>query len=96
MQDDLCRIGVFSAREKHIIDGEWSEVVEGVMKREGEDAKTKKAEVAAMASHTIVEIGDNSQCHACGKTSESFEGTLKKCTACSKASYCTKDCQKQR
>lgn len=99
--DALCHVSTCTAEEKEVMDESWSHLVGMLMKMMGLDAKSKKARAATASSsqstgqevsaQALVELGDDSQCHNCRKA---LTGVPKKCSACGKAYYCNRECQK--
>ena len=85
--ESLRRVSICTGEEKEIIDEKWSGLVGMFMEMIGLDARSKKAKSAANASPPVVSVpkGDDSQCHGCKKSRESFSVALLKCAACGSA-----------
>jgi hypothetical protein len=88
VKEDLCHVGVCSSEEKEVVEEVWSGLLGRLIESVSEDAKMEKRQAE-------VQPRDSTQCHSCGKTSGTIAGSLKNCSACKKAWYCSTDCQKQ-
>ncbi|KAK1595345.1 uncharacterized protein LY79DRAFT_547449 [Colletotrichum navitas] len=92
----LCRVKECSAKAKAILEECWLTLLERLT---GMAQTTSKQHTGPQAittsSSSAVELDDRSRCHGCGSNRESFATPLKKCSACGKAWYHSRDCQRQ-
>lgn len=95
VREELCTVGSCTEKEKDALKENWSQLVGGSMKSLGQDARSKKELAAVMESLTVNDgIGDR-MCYGCYRTRGELKASLKKCSACGKAWYCSTECQKK-
>lgn len=81
--EELRRVEVCTEDEKSIADACWDELLGRLVESVSEDAR-----------RSGVQLGDDTKCHRCQKSSSDAASPLMKCAACKKAWYCSPPCQK--
>lgn len=86
--NELCRVGIVSRVDKDILDLTWFPTYRMLTALFDQGGQSPRPQLP-------VASGDSTRCHGCGMSSESFSEPLKKCSACGKAWYHLRDCQRK-
>lgn len=89
--EDLQRPSVCSEEERHILDAVWSRCFDAAR----DAAMSVTGWSPAEAATASIMPGDDSKCHGCGLDGKSFSQKFMRCSACNKAFYHSKTCQRE-
>ncbi|KAK5132907.1 hypothetical protein LTR08_008353 [Meristemomyces frigidus] len=92
--DDLCSVGVCTAKEKHVVREAWSRFLGLLFKRTAVTLDGVSAVDAALEELTVGGGVGEQLCHNCFEDRMALPAPLKKCGACGKAWYCSTECQR--